>query len=177
MVQEMLPYVRYVLVRHIPYIPAHLQEEACSVAYEALCRSAILYDRTRASFKTYAVQSMRKSVLKFLIREARYTKLSSSGTDEINRYTDDDYYSNIPLENVLDREMLKEIYQSHLIDEEMQIAFLLLADGISLCEIADYLRIPLSSLKNRIIKARQRIVHSGKWDCTSRKQKAQALDL
>ncbi len=171
MVEEMIPYVSYVLQKLIPYVPVHLKEDARSVAYEALCKSAILYDGVRASFKTYAIQSMRNSVMKYLVKESTYSSRSGEGTNNIIEQTEDLYRANNVLDIMIDRESLKEIYQSNIIDDEMRDAFLLLSEGLTVAEISEYLCVPLPNLRNRLTKARQRIIRSGRWAYTSKSQR------
>jgi len=168
MVEEMIPYISYVLSRLVPYVPPYLQEDSYSVACEALCNSAVLYDGVRASFKTYAIQSMRKSVLKFLMKESAYSEHSIEDTDEAAERVEDSYYGESTLDRLIDREALVELYQSSIIDDEIRDAFFMLSNGSTIPEIAQRLHVPESNLRNRITKARGRIIKSGKWSFASR---------
>ncbi len=164
MIEETMPYVTYVLKRRIQFIPSNLRGEAYSVACEALCRSAILYDGVTASFKTYAVRSMQNAVIRFLEKENNYNKHLRRECDILSAISrDEDDGSCGILDTILEKEALKEIYHSDVIDPEMQYAFLLAADGYEFREIAEELKLPLTSLKNRMAKARQKLKESDDW--------------
>ncbi len=183
MIEEAITYnyVPYVLHKQIAFVPGYLWEDAEAVAYEALCNAARLYDETRtrngvrASFQTYAVQSMKKSVLKFLHAEQERNTHPFTDIDQVADEIEDTYYASNALERLTMREYLKEIYQCGLIDEEMKQAFLLWADGWTMEEIAEHLKIPIKSLRNRIVKARQKIARSGK--CGFRKTPVKSICL
>lgn len=159
----MLPYVDYVLNRKIPFIPEYLKEDARSVAHVALCRSAMLYDETRASFQTYAIQSMRKSVLNFLICEKAKNERSCEGTDVVAEQAQNSYFSNDLLKDLEEEDMLYELYHSNVMSDEIKEAFLMLSCGQTMEEVAEELRVPVPSLRNRIIKTRQKILRDERW--------------
>lgn len=145
-----MPYMNYLLAKHIPYIPQALWEDCRSVALLCLCECAVKLDMKKISrFPDYAFNRMKDAVIKYILRERRHENITA--IMEIGEGHDCNYVESGE-EIVVGQQMAKTMVDMLPSRKNAREISEMLAAGYGVSEIAEELHITSNAVSKTLAR-------------------------